>query len=279
MGEPPDINCFNTVIAICGELGKVDFAFQLFDYMITLQLPPNSHTFAHLVDLCVRAGDLRRAMQVLYEMRSAGWSPNAATIDGVLLAGARSNEPLRTLVQLIEQQRMEGRPLQPLTAVELIKSLAAAGRHADAVELFTTLGLSSANPGETAAVEALNALQAMGNDGSMNEALRRLVQLFHQMAERVKGSVPPPSAAPAASANLSAAATTWAPVGAPGNAEQHAGAIGGGDRGMEGHGNQMDQSAMNHEMFIGAALSALNGAHDTDEHSGTNEPRRSPEIS
>ena len=39
--EAPDVNCFNMVIHICGEVGKVDFAFQMLDYMVSLQLPPN----------------------------------------------------------------------------------------------------------------------------------------------------------------------------------------------------------------------------------------------
>ena len=97
-------------VLVCGggatsQLGKVDFAFQIFDYMITLQMPPNSHTFAHLIDLCILAGDLRRALQVLHEMKKAGWMPTSTTVEGVLVACARSSEPVGTLVGLIEQQR------------------------------------------------------------------------------------------------------------------------------------------------------------------------------
>ena len=45
MGETPDISSFNLVIRACADASKVDLAFQVADYMMSLQLPPNSHTF------------------------------------------------------------------------------------------------------------------------------------------------------------------------------------------------------------------------------------------
>ena len=78
-------------------------------------------------------------MQVLYEMKSAGWTPSNQTQDALLVGCARSNEPMPVLVQLVEQQRSEGRPVPAATGIELVKCLAACGRHADAVELFGML--------------------------------------------------------------------------------------------------------------------------------------------
>ena len=190
MGEPPDVNCFNMVIHICGDVGKVDFAFQILDYMMSLQLPPNSYTFADLIDTCVRAGDLRRAMQVLYEMKSAGWTPSVATQESILLACARANEPLSTLVSLLDQQRLDGRVLQPAFHVELVETLAMAGRHADAVELFSYLKIESSQASEAKVGEVLHKLQSGQRDGAeTSEPLRRLIQLLKKMVGQVTPTV------------------------------------------------------------------------------------------
>ena len=175
------------MIGICGEVGKVDFAFQIVSYMMSMHIPPNSHTFSALIETCSRAGDYRRAMHVLHEMRSSGWSPNAATQDAILFACARSTtEPLASLSQMLDQQRHDGRPTSPNTAVELVTCVAGAGRYADAVELFGLLSLEAVQPSERCVHDALHSLkQSVASvDQPMPEPLRRLLQLLTKMTGR-----------------------------------------------------------------------------------------------
>lgn len=282
------------------DLGRVDFAFQLFDYMMTLQLPPNSYasphilsphpphftfrpnsyTFNDLVELCVRAGDLRRALQVLYEMKSAGWTPSNQTQDALLVGCARSNEPMPVLVQLVEQQRSEGRPVPAATGIELVKCLAACGRHADAVELFGMLHFEQTTPGslEPQIVrDGLQTLHELGSDRIVPEALRRLIQLFQKVVtalcipvcayasflSRVKHSLfislQMADRLQMASASISSNTATWA-------APPTTGTV---DRLAETHGAN---SLGGEHVSIGAALSSL---PDDEPHASS----LSPEIS
>jgi len=174
-------------------VGKVDFAFQILEYMMSLQLPPNSFTFAELIETCAQAGDLRRALQVVYEMRSAGWTPNAQTQEAVFLACARSAEPLSTLHSLLESgsgstmaNGMSGllRPTNTAFILALVEALASVGRHADAVEFYLTHKVDHLQIDPTIVHGVLQKLQN-SQQGSVetSEALRRLMQLLCKKAQ------------------------------------------------------------------------------------------------
>jgi pentatricopeptide repeat domain-containing protein 1 len=222
MGEPPDVSCFNTVIRICGDVNKVDFAFQILEYMMSLQLPPNSFTFAELIEACSLAGDLRRATSVLYEMRSAGWSPSKETLKAVYLACARSNDPISALISLFDPaasaanvavgsgasmvlQATTGLP-KPTGApllLAVVETLAAAGRHADAVEFYTAQRIEQMAIDPPIVYEAVNRLQGE----QTNEASRRLLQLLQkklqwaqQQPSAVQTSAPEPASFPQSAA-------------------------------------------------------------------------------
>lgn len=143
---------------------QVDFAFQITDYMMSLQLPPNSGTFVELIEACVRGQDVRRGLQVLSEMKTAGWSPSGATVDALAIGSARSGESLETIRQLLAMQALGNiSPAScPAFHLELLSALAIAGRHSEAVELFGQMNLEKAPPDPAAVREVGRAFELHG---------------------------------------------------------------------------------------------------------------------
>ena len=144
-------------------------------------MPTTAPLHTALIGACVQCGQPRRALAAVQEMKGAGWVPDTATYDALLLGCARHGEPVATLSSLLRQMQQEGVPRGGALYLKLVEALAAAGRHPDAVEIMNLLASSPSalQPGAPAVLAALRAVQP-AEGKAVTEPMRRLLQLLQE---------------------------------------------------------------------------------------------------
>ena len=96
---------------VCGDVGNPACANQVFGCMLQLHVAPNSLTYAAFIDACVHGKEARRALQVLHEMVSGGWTVDVTSRDAVLVTCAQQYEPFATIRATLPHVEMGDPPI------------------------------------------------------------------------------------------------------------------------------------------------------------------------
>eukprot|EP00928_Gymnodinium_smaydae_P089812 TRINITY_DN73715_c0_g1_i1.p1 TRINITY_DN73715_c0_g1~~TRINITY_DN73715_c0_g1_i1.p1 ORF type:complete len:1002 (-),score=186.01 TRINITY_DN73715_c0_g1_i1:71-3076(-) len=169
----PDVISLSSAIAACARAGQRRRAVELLAFMEQERLRPNLRSFVSAITACARDGDWRQAEELLERARRAGLTPDVASMNAVISAHAkvgRAEPALRLLAEISEVQ------LEPdvITFNSVISAMSKGGHWASAVALLGLMQEKALTPN---VVSYSTAISACEKDGQWAYALALLSEL------------------------------------------------------------------------------------------------------
>ncbi|WIA09188.1 hypothetical protein OEZ85_008599 [Tetradesmus obliquus] len=171
-----DIFTYTTMISQCNSHHQLRRALELVAEMRSRAVPLNVHTYSALLNVCLKANELDLSLDVYAQMLAEGCTPNLVTYNTLLDIYNKTGRWMDALnvLELLQHQNIKP---EARTYNAIISTCNAAGRYAEAVRVHKVMCAAGVEP-NSATFNA--ALTSYARSGQLDAGLG----LFHAMAAR-----------------------------------------------------------------------------------------------
>ena len=80
VGVQPNLITFNTLIDACGRAHNLEKAFQVFKLVRQCHWSPDANTYAAMIDLCAKVGEVDAALELLMQVQHVAARVRCSTL-------------------------------------------------------------------------------------------------------------------------------------------------------------------------------------------------------
>lgn len=164
---------YTTMISQCGSQQALRRAMELMAEMRGRGIPCNVHTYSALMNVCIKAGELELALDVYKQMLSEGCTPNLVTFNTLIDVYGKTGqwEEAIAVLDAVEEQGLEPEARTYNTAIIACNQ---SSRAAEALQVYERMLNANARPTATTYTALIS---AYGKAGKLDQAL----EIFNNM--------------------------------------------------------------------------------------------------
>lgn len=164
---------YTTMISQCGSQQALRRAMELMAEMRGRGIPCNVHTYSALMNVCIKAGELELALDVYKQMLSEGCTPNLVTFNTLIDVYGKTGqwEEAIAVLDAVEEQGLEPEARTYNTAIIACNQ---SSRAAEALQVYQRMLNANARPTATTYTALIS---AYGKAGKLDQAL----EIFNNM--------------------------------------------------------------------------------------------------
>ena len=159
---------YTTMISQCGAQHALRRAMELMAEMRSREISCNVHTYSALMNVCIKAGELELALDVYKQMLNEGCTPNLVTFNTLIDVYGKTGqwEEAIAVLDAVEEQGLEPEARTYNTAIIACNQSA---RAVEALQVYERMLKARARPTATTYTALIS---AYGKAGQLEEALR-----------------------------------------------------------------------------------------------------------
>lgn len=176
-----DTYTYTTMIAQCGSHQHLRRALELVAEMKTQEISCNVHTYSALMNVCIKANEFDLALDVYQQLLSEGQVPNIVTYNTLIDVYGKTGkwqEAIKVL-ETIEQQGLEPE-VRTYNTVMIACNLN--GRHLEAVEVANRMRQAGVKPTSTTYQSWIT---AYAKSGQLDQAVKILKEMSRKGCEKI----------------------------------------------------------------------------------------------
>ncbi|KAI7837718.1 hypothetical protein COHA_008440 [Chlorella ohadii] len=171
-----DLYTYTTLISQCGSHQQLRRALELVGEMRSRGIEANIHTYSALMSVCVKCNECDLALDVFQQLLAEGCSPNLVTFN-ILIDIHGKQGAWAKAVEVLDQLHAQGLTAEPRTYNTIISACSKAGQPGAAARVYERMLADGVQPTGTTYTSLIS---AFGKAGQVEEALR----VYQDMAAR-----------------------------------------------------------------------------------------------
>lgn len=171
-----DLYTYTTIVSQCGSHQQLRRALELVAEMRGRGITLNIHTYSALMSVCVKCGECELALDVYQQLLAEGCTPNLVT-SNILIDVYGKTGAWERAVEVLDNLAAQGTTPEPRTFNSIIAACAKAGQPAAALGVYRRMLSVGVAPTSTTCTSLIS---AFGKTGQVEEALA----IFEDMAAR-----------------------------------------------------------------------------------------------
>lgn len=175
-----DVYTYTTMISVCGQQQQLRRALELVAELRSRGIHCNVHTYSSLMNVCIKCGELELALDVYKQMRSEGSKPNVVTYNTLIDVYGKTGH-WEKAVAVLDLMHDEGLEPEVRTYNTAIIACNMCGQPLEAFKLFDRLVEAGLTPISTTYTALIS---AYGKAGQLDKALETLNEMVRCGCER-----------------------------------------------------------------------------------------------
>jgi len=175
-----DVYTYTTMISLCGQQQQLRRALELVAEMRSRGIQCNVHTYSALMNVCIKCGELELALDVYKQMKSEGCQPNVVTYNTLIDVYGKTGQ-WEEAVKVLDVMQEQGLEPEIRTYNTAIIACNMCGQPEEALKVYEGLR----NAGHTPIATTYTALiSAYGKAGQLDKALDTFYKMVQNGCER-----------------------------------------------------------------------------------------------
>ncbi|KAI8477052.1 MAG: hypothetical protein J3K34DRAFT_169864 [Monoraphidium minutum] len=157
-----DVYTYTTAISQCSSHHQLRRALELVEEMRARSVALNVHTYSALLNVCLKSNELDTALDTYQQMLSQGVSPNLVTYNTLLDVYAKTGHYAEAL-GVLDQLDLQGIAAEPRTYHTVVAACNMCGRHQEALSVYERMLAKGLEPMPATYNAAVVALARLGH--------------------------------------------------------------------------------------------------------------------
>ncbi|GMH35501.1 hypothetical protein BSKO_03369 [Bryopsis sp. KO-2023] len=170
-----DVYTYTTMISLCGQQQQLRRALELVAEMRSRGIQCNVHTYSALMNVCIKCGELELALDVYKQMKAEGCQPNVVTYNTLIDVYGKTGQ-WEEAVKVLDVMQEQGLEPEIRTYNTAIIACNMCGQPDEALKVYERLRAAGHAPIATTYTALISAYGKAGELDKALETFRKMVQ-------------------------------------------------------------------------------------------------------